>query len=102
MTGGPAKPWWWAGLKPPAIWWTTRLVNELGGLRITSGKRTRRQNLRIKGATLNGHTDGLTVDAVGTRQAMEVAARQAMVWGARRALIHDAGTGLHLHIEWSS
>jgi len=93
-------PWWWKGLQPKAIWWATRMLNECGGLRVTSARRTVLQNLRAHGVKSSGHIVGWCVDFVGTRAAMTTAAAFARDAGARQVLIHDVGSGLHLHVDF--
>lgn len=96
-----ATPSWWLKLKPQAIWGTTRLLNESGGLRVTSGWRSWRAQLRLPGGSKTStHPLGWSVDLVGSHSAMARARELALSWGARQALIHDAGTGLHLHVDW--
>ena len=94
------EPWWWHKLKPQAIWYTTRLLNEVGGLRVTSGWRSLWENTRAHGARHSGHLLGWCTDLVGDRQHMQAAGTLALHWGARQVLIHDAGSGLHLHVDW--
>lgn len=94
-------PWWWHKLKPRAIWGTTRLVNEAGGLRVTSAWRSWLTQLRLTGGSKTStHPLGWSTDLAGSRQAMERGASLAREWGARQVLIHDAGSGLHLHVDW--
>lgn len=95
-----STPWWWRRLRPPAIWYTTRLINEVGGLRVTSGWRSLLENTRAHGARHSGHLLGWCTDLVGTPDAMARGRQLALSWGARQVLIHDAGSGLHLHCDW--
>lgn len=94
------SPWWWSRLKPGAIWCQTRLLQEHPQLRVTSGWRSVRANIAAHGKVTSGHLLGWCVDAVSSRREMELAAITARRWGARQVLIHDAGSGLHLHVDW--
>ena len=95
------RPAWWRNLQPPAIWFTTRLLNEVGGLRVTSAWRSAEKNARTPGAAKNSaHITGWATDLVGTEVRMQRARRLALGFGARQALVHDAGTGRHLHVDW--
>lgn len=81
------------------------MLNEVGGLRVTSAWRSWAVQLRLvarlKGASKrSAHPLGWCVDFVGTRAKMEEGRRFARGAGARQALIHDAGSGLHLHVDW--
>lgn len=96
-----SNPWWWKNLKPEALWCQVRLMQKHPTLRVTSGWRSLWQNRRLKGAARNsGHMKGWCVDSVATPLEMSFAAATAKSWGARQVLIHDAGTGLHLHVDW--
>lgn len=96
-----ANPWWWKRLHPLAIWNGTRILNEVGGLRVTSGWRSRLANRRVNGSPRSLHLQGRAVDFVGPMVMMERARRFALELGASKAIIHDAGSGLHLHTEWT-
>lgn len=99
MTG--QKPAWWHKLKPVAIWYTTRLLNEVPGLRVSSAWRSWAAQLKLKGGSRTStHPLGWSTDLVGSRASLESAAVQAREWGAHQVLIHDAGTGIHLHVDW--
>lgn len=88
-------------LTPHARWHTSRLLTHEPGLRITSGRRTPAANRRVGGSPTSRHLAGEAVDLAGTPVQMEHGRRTALAEGASEALIHDAGTGVHLHVAWS-
>lgn len=96
-----SSPWWWRKLHPEVIWGTTRLLNESGGLRVTSAWRSWTAQLRLKGGSrTSAHPLGWCVDLVGSAEAMARARDIALGWRCHQVLIHDAGTGVHLHIDF--
>lgn len=91
---------WQRRLRPGALWCTVRLLQEVDGLRVSSGWRSVLANRRARGKWNSAHLLGWATDLVGSRQAMDRAAEVARSWGARQVLIHDAGSGVHLHVDW--
>lgn len=72
------------------------------GLRFTSGKRSAAQNRAANGVENSDHLKGTTTnpgaaDFVGSMSAMQAAGAWAQSQGWN-VLIHDAGSGLHLHV----
>lgn len=69
-------------------------------LRVSSGYRDPDRNRRVGGSPTSYHLTGRAADFVGTSADMNAAAAYARANGAREVLIHNAGSGVHLHIGW--
>lgn len=71
------------------------------GLRPTSGYRDPEHNREVNGSPTSDHLRGKAGDFVGPAktmyQALTAARRDPRV---KQALVHNAGSGLHLHIAW--
>lgn len=96
----PPKHAGFAGLTEGAKTGSLGLMGAFPGLRFTSGHRTVEQNRNANGVRTSKHVTGQASDFVGSEQEMQAAAKWAKDRGAK-TLIHDAGSGRHLHIEWS-
>jgi hypothetical protein len=78
------------------------------GLRVTSGYRSPAHNRAVGGVAGSYHTRGTpsnpgAVDLVGSGSAMQAAsAYAARHFNLAENLIHDAGSGLHLHLGFAS
>lgn len=76
------------------------------GLDHTSGYRDSAHNAEVGGVPNSAHTRkdqkgrSLADDYVGSAKARKRAAREAKRRGAKQVLEHDAGSGIHLHIQW--
>ena len=70
------------------------------GLRVSGGYRSPERNREVGGAANSYHLTGRAADFVGTQAQMQAARQWAGNNGAREALIHDAGSGVHLHVAW--
>jgi len=72
------------------------------GLSVTSSYRTPQHNAEVGGVPGSYHTKGLAFDFVGSGAQMA----QARAWAAKHpemfqeVLVHDAGSGLHLHLAF--
>lgn len=88
-----------AGLLPYA----ERLTSQFG-LRLSGGYRDPHTNARTPGAAKNSwHMQTGAhgaLDLVGPARQMQDAQAWARANGAREAMIHNAGTGMHLHLAW--
>lgn len=76
-------------------------------LHLTSGRRTRERNRAVGGVPKSGHLDGTACDFGGPSRALVAGLKYATRYGQagtrtgpREALIHDAGSGVHLHLRW--
>lgn len=90
----------WGGLKPDVQGYASAVLTEFPGLRFTSGHRDPVHNARVGGVPNSAHITGRAADFVGTARQMYDAAAWAKLHGARHVLVHNAGSGMHLHIEW--
>lgn len=70
------------------------------GLTPTSGLRSSEENSAVNGVPNSGHLTGRSMDYVGNQDQMEAGRQWALANGATEALIHDAGSGVHLHISY--
>lgn len=77
-----------------------QLQKAVPGLRMTSGYRDPQHNAAVGGVKNSFHTQGRAVDFGGSAQAMAQGAAVARRLGAREVLIHNAGSGVHLHVAW--
>jgi hypothetical protein len=77
-----------------------RYIDENFALTVTSGYRTASQNAGAKGSNTSYHLSGRAGDFGGSRSEMDKAAAWATANGAKEVLIHNAGSGLHLHVAW--
>lgn len=91
------NPW---GLTPAVELLAWHLVVTFPRLRISSGRR----RIPLFGPGSAGlrskHLTGRAIDLVGPGVDMRAALFYARTELNARGLIHDAGTGLHLHLEW--
>jgi hypothetical protein len=76
------------------------LAAAVPGLRVSSGYRTPEQNRRANGVSDSAHLRGTASDFVGSMDALQRGAAWARANGARQVLIHNAGSGVHLHVSW--
>jgi hypothetical protein len=70
------------------------------GLTLTSGWRSPADNRAAGGVPSSYHVKGRAADFVGSPALMQRAKAWADKHGAVETLIHDAGSGLHLHVAW--
>lgn len=77
-----------------------QLLQANPGLRVNGGWRSAEHNAEVNGASHSHHLDGTAVDFGGTPAQMEAAANWARAHGAREVMIHNAGSGMHLHVAW--
>jgi hypothetical protein len=77
------------------------------GLNLTSTYRTPERNRAVGGVPGSYHVKRRAADFTGSREDLEAAlkyARRARIGrkctGPEEALIHDAGSGVHLHLAW--
>ena len=72
-------------------------------LRISGGHRTEKRNREVHGAKNSHHMSATGSDFVGTKAQMEAGLRQGIALGADPvgSQIHNAGSGTHLHLQWS-
>lgn len=74
-------------------------INEaFPGLRVASGYRDPERNRQVNGVPNSMHLTGRAVDFSGSARDMQNAAGFAESLGLRY-LIHDAGSGMHLHVS---
>lgn len=82
------------------------LQSQFPGLRHTSGYRDPEHNRKVGGVPNSYHTQkdahghARANDYVGNLADMQAAQAWAKQQGAREALIHNAGSGVHLHVAW--
>jgi hypothetical protein len=76
------------------------MVRQFPGLSFSSGYRDPEHNRRVGGVPNSWHLRGRAGDFVGPMNIMRTAQAWARANGAREALIHNAGSGLHLHVAW--
>lgn len=87
---------------------TQAFQQQMGGeLRHTSGYRSPEKNAKTPGAAKNSYHmqqdkagNARANDYAGSPAAMQRGAAIAKQMGAKEVLIHNAGTGMHLHIAW--
>lgn len=70
------------------------------GLRFSGGYRDPARNAAVNGVPGSHHLTGMAMDWSGTQAQMQQGAAWARANGAREVLIHNAGSGLHLHVAW--
>ena len=94
-------------LRPHARLHARSLLVACPDLRATSGLRTRERNRAVGGSPSSFHVRGRACDFVaepGYLQWAAGVARQQRVTpactGPEEVLVHDAGSGLHLHVAW--
>lgn len=96
-----------ADLTPHARLHARALLAAVPRLVVTSGRRSPDRNRRAGGSPRSYHLTGRAVDLVGAGYDLELGLRTARAQrvtprctGPEEALIHDAGSGLHLHVAW--
>lgn len=72
----------------------------LYGLRVNGVCRTPARNAAVNGAPGSLHLKCQAADLSGSRARMAAGATWARAHGADEVLIHDAGSGVHLHVGW--
>lgn len=70
------------------------------GLSLSSGYRTPEHNAAVNGVPNSYHLTGRALDFSGSSSAMNAGAAWARANGATEVLIHNAGSGMHLHVAW--
>lgn len=70
------------------------------GLRVSSGYRSPEHNASVGGVPNSNHLTGRAGDFSGSSRQMQLGAAWARRNGAREVLIHNAGSGMHLHVAW--
>ncbi len=86
---------------------TSAFQDTMTGLRHSGGYRSAERNAQVNGAknsahmVQDGHGNAKANDYVGSEDEMQAGAARARSMGARQVMVHDAGSGRHLHIEWS-
>lgn len=75
-------------------------VADTFGLTPSSGLRSPEANAAANGVPNSAHLSGRAMDFSGSMDQMVAARDWAIANGAAEALIHDAGSGMHLHIAW--
>lgn len=70
------------------------------GLKVSSGYRSPSHNKRVGGVPNSNHLTGRAADFSGSSKQMQAGAAWARANGAREVLIHNAGSGMHLHVAW--
>ena len=76
------------------------LMKAVPNLQLSSGYRSQAHNARVGGVPTSYHLSGRAADFSGPSKAMEWGAVWARNNGAREVLIHNAGSGMHLHVAW--
>lgn len=83
------------------------LMARCPGLRLTSGRRRPDRNRAVGGSPRSYHLWGRAADFAGSTEDLEEAlilVRDQRITprctGPEEALIHDAGSGIHLHVAW--
>lgn len=74
------------------------MASKFPGLRVSSGYRSPAQNKAVNGVTNSLHLTGQAADMSGSAADMQAAAGWAKSQGYR-VLIHNAGSGMHLHVS---
>lgn len=77
-----------------------QLHNLFPSLRFSSGYRDPNHNKAVGGVPNSNHLTGRAGDWSGSSRDMYAAAGWARSNGAREVLVHNAGSGLHLHVAW--
>lgn len=77
-----------------------QLHNLFPALRFSSGYRDPNHNKAVGGVANSNHLTGRAGDWSGSSRDMYAAAGWARANGAREVLVHNAGSGLHLHVAW--
>jgi hypothetical protein len=75
------------------------IVNNFG-MSLSSGYRDPAHNAAVNGVPNSYHLTGRALDFSGTSAQMNAAAAWARQHGATEVLIHNAGSGMHLHVAW--
>ncbi len=70
------------------------------GLTFNGGYRDPARNAAVNGVPNSWHLSGRAMDFSGTTAQMQAGATWARQNGANEVLIHNAGSGLHLHVAW--
>lgn len=97
-----------AGLQSHTRLHADRLLDVHPGLLVTSGRRSAAGNDAAGGVPNSWHLQGRAVDfwhpsATELYRALSTARLQRIspgCTGPEEALVHDAGSGLHLHVAW--
>jgi hypothetical protein len=76
------------------------LLGAVDGLSLSSGYRDPARNAAVNGVPNSYHLTGRAADFSGSSAAMNAGAAWARAHGATEVLIHNAGSGLHLHVAW--
>lgn len=83
---------------PEFVGYVKQLNDAVPGLRVASGYRDPERNRQVNGVQNSMHLSGKAVDFSGSARDMQNAAGMAQQLGLRY-LIHDAGSGMHLHVS---
>lgn len=83
---------------PEFVGYVKQLNDAVPGLRVASGYRDPERNRQANGVSNSMHLSGKAVDFSGSARDMQNAAGLAQQLGLRY-LIHDAGSGMHLHVS---
>lgn len=77
-----------------------QLSTAFPGLRFSGGYRDPETNKKVNGVPNSWHLQGKAGDFSGAPKDMYAAQAWAKAHGAKEALVHNAGSGLHLHVAW--
>jgi len=84
-----------------------QLLGACPGIHFTSGRRSPKRNRLVGGVKGSYHIVGRAADFTGSTDALAHAARHAArgrvgsgCTGPEEILIHNAGSGVHLHVAW--